>query len=95
MQQLAEYLWQFTAYNNYGNSVLKSSGSVTSNGIEHTLIIASLIAATGSSTCDRIQVIGWTHNVDLQTGALHLAAQSLWEFGARRNAGIVEMCNPN
>jgi hypothetical protein len=94
MQQLAEYLWQFTQYNNYGNTVLKSSGAVNSNSIEHTLIIASLIAATGGSTCDRIEVIGWTHNADSQTGALHLTTQSLWEFGARRNAGIVEMCNP-
>jgi hypothetical protein len=63
--------------------------------MQHTLIIASLSAATGGSTCDRIQVIGWTHNADLQSGALQLTAQSLWEFGARRNAGIVEMCNPN
>jgi hypothetical protein len=95
LQQLAEYLWQFTAYNNYGNSVLKSSGAITGSGMQHTLIIASLIAATDGNTCDRIQVIGWIHNVDLHTGALHLSAQSLWEFGARRNAGIVETCNPN
>jgi len=95
LQQLAEYLWQFTAYNNYGHSVLKSSGTVTSSGMQHTLIIASLSAATGGSTCDRIQVIGWSHNADSQTGALQLTASSLWEFGARRSAGLVETCNPN
>jgi len=94
LQQLAEYLWQFTAYNNYGHSVLKSSGTVTSNGIQHTLIIASLVAAT-ASTCDPDQIVGWTHSAASKTGATHIAAQALWEFGARREAGVVEMCNPN
>jgi hypothetical protein len=94
LQQLAEYLWQFTPYNNYGNAVLKSSGTTTSSSLQHTLIIASL-ATTTNSTCDRVSVVGWTHDANAQTGALALTTQTLWEFGARRNAGIVEMCNPN
>jgi hypothetical protein len=95
LQQLSEYLWQFTSYNNYGNAVLKSSGTVASSSVQHTLIIASLTAATSSGGCDRIRLIGWTHAVDSQTGALSLNAQSLWDFGARRTAGVVEICNPS
>jgi hypothetical protein len=94
LQQLAEYLWQFTAYNNYGNAVLKSSGTATSSGLQHTLIIASLTAATIGG-CDHIHIVGWTHTADGQTGALSRDLQSLWDFGATRNAGVVEMCNPN
>jgi len=94
LQQLSEYLWQFTTYNNYGHAVLKSSGVVANNNVEHTLIIASLTAAN-SGGCDRVRLIGWTHAVDSQTGALSLNAQALWDFGARRSAGVVEICNPN
>jgi hypothetical protein len=92
LQTLIEYLWQFTSYNNYGNAVLKSAGTVTSNGLQHTLTIATL---NSSVNCDQINVIGWTHTVDTQTGMLRLNIQSLWNFGARRAAGIVELCNPN
>ncbi len=95
VQQLAEYLWQFTTYNNYGNAVLKSSGATASGGVQHTLIIASLTSATTSGGCDHVRLIGWAHTVDSQTGALRLDVLPLWDFGARRNAGIVELCNPN
>jgi len=94
LQQLAEYLWQFTSYNNYGNTVLSSSGTATTSGLQHTLIIASLTPANTSGGCDHIYVVGWAHSAEGQTGALHLEAQPLWDFGARRNAGMVEMCNP-
>jgi hypothetical protein len=95
MLQLSEYLWQFTSYNNYGNAVLKSSGAVTSSSVQHTLIIASLTSAASSGACDHIHVAAWTHSANAQTGALTLSLQPLWDFGARRNAGLVEMCNPN
>jgi hypothetical protein len=94
LQQLAEYLWQFTSYNNYGNAVLKSSGAVVSAGFQHTLIIATLTAATNGSTCDRVNVMNWTHTVDAQTGALTLTTQSLWSFGSQNAAGVVDICDP-
>lgn len=92
LQQLVEYLWQFTTYNNYGNVVLKSSGTSSSGSLDHTLVIASIGA--GANGCDRIEVDGWTHTVDTQSGALNRSKQTLWEFGARRSAGVVELCNP-
>jgi hypothetical protein len=91
LRRLAEYLWQFTPYNNYGNAVLKSSGATTPIGFTHTLTIATLTPAAG---CDHIAVLGWTHSVDLQSGALNLDLQPLWDFGSRRANGIVELCNP-
>lgn len=94
LQLLSEYLWQFTTYNNYGNAVLKSSGAVSSNSVQHTLIIASLTSSATSNGCDHVHIAGWTHSADAQTGALSLNLQPLWDFGARRNAGLVEICNP-
>jgi hypothetical protein len=94
IQLLSEYLWQFTTYNNYGNAVLKSSGVISATNVQHTLIIASLTSAATSGGCDRIRVAGWTHSADAQSGTLTLSSQPLWDFGARRNAGTVEICNP-
>ncbi len=95
LQQLAEYLWQFTTYDNYGNAVLKSSGQPTANGMQHTLVIASLPASSDANGCDRIEVISWTHSLDTQTGILVRSVDTLWEFGAKQSAGLVELCNPS
>jgi hypothetical protein len=95
LQQLSEYLWQFTPYNNFGNAVLKSSGAVATGSVQHTLIIAALTNAATSGGCDHIHVGGWTHSVNTQIGALTLTLRPLWDFGARRNAGVVELCDPN
>ena len=94
LQQLAEYLWQFTGYNNYGNTVLKSSGTLLGSNLQHTLVIASLASSLAINGCDRVNVFGWTYSLNGQTGALVLSTQPLWEFGARRAAGSVELCNP-
>jgi hypothetical protein len=95
LQQLSEYLWQFTSFNNYGNAVLKSSSATATDNVQHTLIIASLTEASTSGGCDRISIAGWTHRTDTQTGALTQTTQTLWSFGARRVAGSVELCTPN
>ena len=88
LRVLSEYLWQFTAFNNYGNAVLASRPD--SAALAHSLIIATL---TSNNSCDRIVVLEWKHSAG-QSGALTLTQQTLWEFGARRNAGVVELCSP-
>lgn len=89
---LSEYLWQFTMYNNFGHVVLKSAGEATSDGLAHTLHIASLVRAGISEGCDRIDVLTWRHDLDATTGALELRTQTLWSFGARESAGGVQLC---
>jgi hypothetical protein len=92
LQTLSEYLWQFTTYNNFGHVVLKSAGEAAANGFRHTLHIASLTRGGGSSSCDRIDVIAWRHDLSAATGALERSATTLWSFGARENAGVAELC---
>lgn len=91
LKRLAEYLWQFTSYNNFGHAVLKSSGSSGAT-IEHTLHIANLVRAGLSATCDRIDVIAWRHSIDAATGAATLGTQQLWSFGAREAGGVAQLC---
>jgi hypothetical protein len=91
LERLSEYLWQFTTYNNFGHTVLKSSGSSGAT-LEHTLIIASLVRGGVSATCDRIDVIAWRHSVDPATGLATLSVQPLWSFGAREASGLAQLC---
>ncbi len=93
VKELAEYLWQFTWYNNYGNAVLASS-SLTANGsLEHTLIIASLVRASTSEACDRIDIVRWIHSVDAVTGAITRRLEPVRSIYARESAGSSTLCS--
>ncbi|MGH8177558.1 MAG: hypothetical protein ACREV5_14975 [Steroidobacter sp.] len=91
LRTLSEYLWLFTTYNNFGHVVLKSSGESAPLGLSHTLHIGSLIRGDAGA-CDRIEVIAWRHDLDAATGALELAVETLWTFGARESSGVAELC---
>jgi hypothetical protein len=93
LQQLSEYLWQFTSYNNYGHAVLRSSGSAVSGALKHAVIVANIDADGLHSGCDRIRVESWTHTLDTGSGALMLAVTPLWSFGARALTGGAETCS--
>lgn len=92
LRELSEYLWQFTAFNNFGSAVLSSSGRASTTQIEHTLHIAQLQRAAAAGGCDRIEVLAWRHSVDVASGALTRARQILWTFGARQAGGGTELC---
>ncbi|MBC7982652.1 MAG: hypothetical protein H7Y02_02240 [Candidatus Obscuribacterales bacterium] len=92
LQELSEYLWRFTQYNNYGNSVLKSTPVVNSGNLQHDLVIASLTPRGAANGCDRIDVYTWLHTVDPQTGELTLTATTLWNFAAKRVGYWAELC---
>jgi hypothetical protein len=93
LKKLTEYLWQFTQYNNYGHVVLKSSGETSASGFSHTLHLGSLTRGGVSSSCDRVDVIAWRHELNAATGALERTTTTLWSFGARENAGVAELCS--
>jgi hypothetical protein len=92
LRLLSEYLWQFTAYNNFGHAVLKSASGSTSSGLSHTLYIANLVRNGISADCDRIDVVSWTHTADPASGELQLQVRTLWSFGAKESAGVAEIC---
>jgi hypothetical protein len=90
---MAEYLWQFTTFNNFGNVVLKSSGEASASAITHTLIIAKLVRSGISASCDRVDVLAWRHSADTTTGQVQLDAQTLWSFGTRESSGVAQLCS--
>jgi hypothetical protein len=93
LRDLSEYLWQFTQYNNFGYAVLQSSGSSTTGTLTHTLHMGVLARGALSSSCDRVDVIGWRHTLDTMTGILQVDVTTLWSFGASESAGVVSLCS--
>ena len=92
MRELSEYLWHFTGWNNYGNAVLASVAESGTAGIAHTLVIATLTHDGVGSGCDRIDVLGWRHEMDSTTGALQRHLTRLWSFSARQSGNLAVAC---
>ena len=92
MRELSEYLWHFTGWNNYGNAVLASVGESGAAGIGHTLVIATLSHDGAGNGCDRIDVLGWRHDLDAASGALQRHLSLLWSFSARQSGNLATEC---
>ena len=92
MRDLSEYLWRFTGWNNYGSAVLASVAESGAAGIGHTLVIATLSRDGVSSGCDRIDVLGWRHDLDSASGALQRHLSLLWSFSARQSGSLALDC---
>jgi hypothetical protein len=92
LKNLSEYLWQFTAYNNFGNVVLNSSGASGSNSLTHSIVVATLTRANSADSCDSIDVATWQHSLDSTTGDLTLSVTPLFTFQAQESNGAVLVC---
>jgi hypothetical protein len=47
-----------------------------------------------AADCDRVDLLRWTHTVNIDTGAMRRQLETLSSFGARRTNGIVSACSP-
>ncbi len=103
LKDLAEYLWQFTPFNNADYVVLRSaavavavdsSGATMATDIAHAIDMARLIRGSTSDDCDRIELLRWTHTLNTASGALRRQLETLSSFGAHRTNGVVASCTP-
>ena len=74
------------------NAVLASIDASGATGPGHTLVIASLSPDGVSSGCDRIDVLGWRHDLDSGSGALQRHLSVLWSFGVRQSGNMAVDC---
>lgn len=95
LRELAEYLWQFTLFNNADHVVLQSVASTagSTGALAHSIDMARLVRAGVSGDCDRIEILRWTHAVDLASGTLTRRLDALRAFRARRDNGVVSVCS--
>jgi hypothetical protein len=91
LESLAEYLWQFTMFNNSDTAVESSSGSSSGGSIVHTIRMGQVVRGA-SGTCDTVQIVDWTHTMDTTTGALTRSLSMVRTYKAKNVAGATELC---
>lgn len=91
LEALAEYLWQFTMYNNSDYAVESSSGSESGNALVHTIRMGQMVRGTAGA-CDTVQIVDWTHTMDSTTGALTRSLTNVRTFKAKNTGGATELC---
>ena len=93
LRTVAEYLWQFTAFNNADHVVLSSSAAAMAGGqVVWQIEMARLSRGATSVDCDRIDRLAWTHTADSASGAMTRRLETLESFRARRENGVVQLC---
>lgn len=91
LEKLAEYLWQFTMFNNSDYAVASSVTATNGNSIVQTIRMGQLVRGTDGG-CDTVQLVDWTHTLDTSNGSLVRALAPVRSFKVKSAAGGVESC---
>lgn len=92
LEKLAEYLWQFTAFNN-ADHVVESSSTATNGGTLTQTIRMGKLVRGAAGTCDTVQIVDWTHTMNATTGSLTRAMSNVRSYRAKNTAGTTELCS--
>jgi hypothetical protein len=63
LEALAEYLWQFTMFNNSDYAVESSTSSSASGSLVQTIRMGQLVRGVAGG-CDTVQLVDWTHTMN-------------------------------
>ena len=91
LEKLAEYLWQFTLFNNSDYAVQSSISSTNGNSIVHTIRMGQLIRGA-SGECDSVQVSDWIHTLNTIDGSLTRELRPVRSFAVKSAAAEVLSC---
>jgi hypothetical protein len=91
LEKLAEYLWQFTMFNNSDYAVESSSTVVNGNQLVQTIRMGQLVRGS-AGTCDTVLVSDWTHTMSTIDGSLSRALSETRSFKVKGNSSGVESC---
>ena len=69
LEKLAEYLWQFTMFNNSDYAVESSTRSANGGTLTQTIRMGQLVRGAAGS-CDTVQLVDWTHTMNAADGTL-------------------------
>jgi hypothetical protein len=91
LEKLAEYLWQFTMFNNSDYAVESSSTVVNGDQLVQTIRMGQLVRGS-AGTCDTVQVRDWTHAMSTVDGSLTRSLGEVRSFKVKGNGSGVEAC---
>jgi hypothetical protein len=92
LKKLAEYLWQFTMFNNADYAVESSVSSASGNTIVQTIRMGQLVRGAAGA-CDTVQVSDWTHTMSTTDGALTRSLSDVRSFKVKSGSAGVESCS--
>jgi hypothetical protein len=91
LEALAEYLWQFTMYNNSDYAVESSTSSSASGSLVQTIRMGQLVRGTAGG-CDTVQLVDWTHTMSASDGSITRSLSSVRTYRAKNVGGATELC---
>lgn len=91
LETLAEYLWQFTLFNNSDYAVESSSRSTGGGLLVHTIRMGQLVRGVNGA-CDTVQLVDWTHTMNPVDGSLTRALSNVRTFKSRGTSAGAESC---
>jgi hypothetical protein len=91
LEKLAEYLWQFTLFNNSDYAVQSSSTVVNGNTLVQTIRMGQLVRGTAGG-CDTVQLMDWTHTMSSSDGSLTRALSNVRSFKVKSGSSGAESC---
>jgi hypothetical protein len=91
LEKLAEYLWQFTMFNNSDYAVESSSRSTSGAALIQTIRMGQLVRGAAGA-CDSVQIVDWTHTMNATNGTLTRELSNVRSFQVKNNASTVATC---
>ena len=91
LEELSEYLWQFTMFNNADYAVESSSSATNGNLIVQTIRMGQLVRGAAGS-CDTVQVSDWTHTMNATDGSLTRALTPVRSYQVKSTSSGISSC---
>lgn len=91
LETLAEYLWQFTLFNNSEYAVQSSAQSGSGSQLAHTIRMGQLVRGANAA-CDTVRIVDWTHTLNASDGALTRSLGTVRSFQVKSTSAGVERC---
>jgi hypothetical protein len=91
LEKLAEYLWQFTMFNN-ADYVVESSVRTSNGGtLAHTIRLGQLVRGANGS-CDTVSLRDWTHTMNAADGTLTRSLSNVRSFQVKSTTAGATSC---
>ena len=91
LEALAEYLWQFTMFNNSDYAVESSTSSGTGGSLVQTIRMGQLVRGVAGG-CDTLQIVDWTHTMSATDGSITRSLSNVRTYRAKSAGGATELC---
>jgi hypothetical protein len=91
LEKLAEYLWQFTMYNNSDYAVERSSTTLNGNLLVQTIRMGQLVRGAAGS-CDTVQISDWSHTMNTVDGSMARTLTPVRSYQVQNAASGVTSC---